>query len=894
MPNKKINALDVRVAVATDLMLVGDPTTGTSYKSTLATLPLVPYTGATANVNLGEYQLATGQVSFDQTPTGTAGVGVMRWNDSDGTVDLGLKGGNVTLQVGQEQILRVVNKTGSDLLESQYSAVRIRLAAEGGSQGQRLAVVLAQGNNDASSADTIGIVTETITNNQEGFICTSGIIRNINTTGSLQGETWADGDIIYLSPTTAGAITIVKPTAPQHSVILGYVIYAHNINGKIFVKCDNGYELGELHDVYVPTPSNNDGIFWNTANSRYQNNSIAGVLGFTPVSGNIYSLSGSLTANRTITNNGFNLDVIGSIYTNRFTSAGRLLLGTATEGTLLFDSAADSRVQGNFYFGTAGSYLLGDTNNVRIYDKNSSIVFQAFPSGVSDNEVYIASGIGKINVTASNAGVYITDGNIGNQNQESFIVKRGLFGNVGATDKNLLKVTSQAYSNLVNATLLRGIYLDINDTTTYTGFTDIRAIESVRGGAYFNTTSVQASAILQADSNTKGFLAPRMTSAQRVAITSPATGLLVYQTDGTEGLYEKTASAWRIINGGGGGGSMAIGGAITSATAGSVLFAGVGGILQQDNANFFWDDTNNRLGIGTVSPTNPLQVSSNAIADMLKLQCTNALGYSSLGFFDNNNTQQGGFGYGNLATTILGRVVYFYSINRDFVFSTDSGVNKRMTIYQATGNVQIGNVTSDAGYKLDVVGSSRVQSIDVNGIGNFTDNINVTKNFNGVTSLVLTNTTSAASTETNVTLYSNGGAFSVFGKRSSGSTTYKIIAAGDNVFYNTINGDISILNDFSTGKIKFAAGGSSTAQATLTAAGRLLIGTTTESTYNLDVNGTARVSGKLSITAGTTAASQINLASSTAPTSPNNGDIWFDGTNLKMQIGGVTKTFTLI
>lgn len=245
----------------------------------------VPYSGATGDVDLGEFEMKAGQVEFDQTPTGTAGVGVMRWNDSDGTVDLGLKGGNVTLQVGQEQILRVVNKTGADLLESQYRAVRIRLAAEGGSQGQRLAVVLAQGNNDANSTDTIGIVTETISNNQEGFICTSGIIRGINTTGSLQGETWADGDIIYLSPTIAGAITKVKPTAPSHSVILGYVIYAHNVNGKIFVKCDNGYELTELHDVYAPSPSNNESIFWNSTNLRYENKTVAGALGFIPVSG---------------------------------------------------------------------------------------------------------------------------------------------------------------------------------------------------------------------------------------------------------------------------------------------------------------------------------------------------------------------------------------------------------------------------------------------------------------------------------------------------------------------------------------------------------------------------------------------------------------------------------
>ena len=57
---------------------------------------------------------------------------------------------------------------------------------------------------------------------------------------------------------------------------------------------------------------------------------------------------------------------------------------------------------------------------------------------------------------------------------------------------------------------------------------------------------------------------------------------------------------------------MAIGGAITSATAGSVLFAGVGGILQQDNANLFWDDTNNRLGIGTATPLSTLHVAGTS------------------------------------------------------------------------------------------------------------------------------------------------------------------------------------------------------------------------------------------------------------------------------------------
>jgi hypothetical protein len=237
----------------------------------------VPYTGATGNVNLGEYQLSAGQVTFDQTPTGAAGVGVMRWNDTDGTLDLGLKGGNVTLQIGQEQVKRVVNGTGINLTEAAYQVVKVS-----GAQGQRLQVTLAQANNDLNSATTLGIVTENINNNQEGFITTSGEVRGINTTGSLQGETWSDGDILYLSPSVAGKITNIKPVAPNHMVIVGFVEYAHQNNGKIFVKVDNGYEIDELHNVKITDPLNNQALVFDSTDSVWKNESLTSALGYTP------------------------------------------------------------------------------------------------------------------------------------------------------------------------------------------------------------------------------------------------------------------------------------------------------------------------------------------------------------------------------------------------------------------------------------------------------------------------------------------------------------------------------------------------------------------------------------------------------------------------------------
>lgn len=264
----------------------------------------VPYTGATGNVNLGEYAMTVGQLNLDISPTGTAAVTTTRWNDTAGLSETTLKGGNVVLKNGVDLVARIVNKVSPNttLTKAAYQAVRVS-----GAQGQRLAVALAQANSDANSADTIGLVCETIATNQEGFIITVGQLENINTTGSLQGETWVDGDVLYLSPTTAGAITNIKPTGAGHIVVIGYVEYSHANNGKIYVKVMNGWELEELHDVDIVNPANNEGLFYESSKSLWKNKTIAAVLGYTPVTsartiGTTSPLvgGGNLSADRTL------------------------------------------------------------------------------------------------------------------------------------------------------------------------------------------------------------------------------------------------------------------------------------------------------------------------------------------------------------------------------------------------------------------------------------------------------------------------------------------------------------------------------------------------------------------------------------------------------------------
>jgi hypothetical protein len=276
----------------------------------------VPYVGATQNLNLGTYGLISDFIQLNTTNSAIpTSVGVMSWNNTDGTADLKLKGGNVTLQIGQEQVARVVNGSGASMLESNYQVVKII-----GAQGQRLQVGLAQADNDANSKDTIGLVTETIANNQEGFVTVSGLVNEIDTTGDLQGETWADGDTLYLSGTWAGALTNVKPQAPTHTVIVGFVVYAHQNHGKIFVKVDNGYELDELHNVQITSVADKNILVYDSTLMVWQNQNIFGTQGYLPFYDNNLLMKDSV-----IYTNGTNVGIGSTTLTEKLVVNGNIL-----------------------------------------------------------------------------------------------------------------------------------------------------------------------------------------------------------------------------------------------------------------------------------------------------------------------------------------------------------------------------------------------------------------------------------------------------------------------------------------------------------------------------------------------------------------------------------------
>ncbi len=105
-----------------------------------------------------------------------------------------------------------------------------------------------------------------------------------------------------------------------------------------------------------------------------------------------------------------------------------------------------------------------------------------------------------------------------------------------------------------------------------------------------DNSAPDASAMLDVKSTNKGFLAPRMTLSQRNAIVSPSTGLLVFQTNSSPGLY---------INSG------------TPALPSWNLVGSNSGQWLNNGSNIYYNQ--GFVGIGTASPEAPLSVANTSL-----------------------------------------------------------------------------------------------------------------------------------------------------------------------------------------------------------------------------------------------------------------------------------------
>lgn len=395
-------------------------------------------------------------ITFNTTGSTTPTLGQLRWDNNDGTLDLGLNGG-ATLKIGQQTYYYAKNTSGSSI----PIGTPVMFTGTVGASG-KLTFGLAVADGSVPPEYMMGVTAHTIANNAFGYITTFGIIRGFNTSGSPYGETWSDGDLLYFDPATPGAWTNVEPVAPNIHVPVAVVDNAASGgSGSIFVRMMISQRLGELQDVTIngSGPAAGQVLIYDATQERWENNTLtAGSnVSITNADGSI-TVAASDQYTGTVTSVGGTGSVNGITLSGTVTTSGSLTLGGTLTGVDLTSQVTGTLPVGNGGTGTATAFTAGsvvfagasgiysqdnanffwdDTNNkLGIGNTNPGYALDVSSSDTS-------AGIGyafrlRSNATAAAASVQFTDSGATSQN-----------GVIGVNDSGEMKLQADGGSSAI-------------------------------------------------------------------------------------------------------------------------------------------------------------------------------------------------------------------------------------------------------------------------------------------------------------------------------------------------------------------------------------------------------------------------------------------------------------
>lgn len=155
--------------------------------------------------------------------------GMLTWNSFEDCLDVVQNDGTRT-QVGLENYIEVVNKSSSTYANG---AVVMFSSVNG---DEIPAVSLMQASGTTEPLLIVGVLTNELSPSERGRATVLGKVRDIDTTGTSVGETWQQGDLLWVHPSIPGAMTKIRPTAPNPAISVAAVLKVSATDGRILVR----------------------------------------------------------------------------------------------------------------------------------------------------------------------------------------------------------------------------------------------------------------------------------------------------------------------------------------------------------------------------------------------------------------------------------------------------------------------------------------------------------------------------------------------------------------------------------------------------------------------------------------------------------------------------------
>lgn len=745
--------------------------------------------------------------------------------------------------------------------------------------GTNIIVSAASNASEALSSKTFGLLETGGSTNAFVKCVTFGLLAGLNTSAAQAG------DPVWLGVNGALLFGVAnKPVAPANMVYIGVVTRVQSNNGEIFVNVQNGFEIEELHDVLIQSKANNQGLFYESSTGLWKNKSIATVLGYTPqaqldgtgfvkASGTTISYDNSTyltTADAASTYQLLtNLSTDLTASATKYPSVNAVIAGLATKQPLDADLTAIAALAGTsgFLIKTAANTWSLDTNTylttataASTYQRLDKMVSNLLASDTeypNSNAVIAALALkanaanpvftGNMTISGAEPKLFFTDTD--NNPDYTVFIDSGFFyiydQTAGATRFSIN--SSGNISTGVGKSITAGSFVRDGGTASQYLMADgtvSTLTNPVTGSGTINylpkwtsTSGIGNSQIF--DNGTSvgiNTVTPSGNFVLDVTARDPSYNTRFYQPSALNTSYN----------------SILISGAMTSA----VAYFGIGGSAT-GNTSF-----RNTAVIGTQSAhdlvfntsdaekmrlftTGNLLIGTNATDSGFKLDVSGTIRVTGAASFSSSVTatsfvrisgtsaqflKADGTIDSSTYLTTAGAAAQYQPIG---TYPTGSGESTRLARWTSTANLSVAQIWDDGtnigigqspgAFKLDVTGTLRANRI----FGNYTTVLDTYTTVNPSTNVIL----ASPPNDRDAWIYRD--------QADTGSNW--------GIYHRQIDSAIANLPANSIG---FIGGGTNTLQAYIALAtgngyfaGNLLLGTTTDSGFRLDSNGTIRVQG---------------------------------------------------